>query len=471
MAKATYAEQISAAEQKRAATVGAMDEIMQKAADEQATLDEAQQEEFDNLEAEIKEIDGHIKRLRLMNSVQEKSAQPVAGGNTRDGGMARAGVQIKRSETLAPGIAFARIAKVKALARLDGESVREVAKAHYGEDSSVYGHFVKAAVPAANTGNESWAGNLITEGGAFADFVEYLRPQTILGKFGTGNVPSLRRVPFDVPFLEQTSGGQGYWVGEGKAKPLTSFGTGRNILTPLKVANIAVATEEMLRRSSLAADAWIRDQLAAALRERLDIDFIDPAKAAVSGVSPASITNGVTPIISSGTDADSIRADMRALSAAFRTNNSSTSGSVWIMPEGVAEALSMMVNPLGQAEFPGITAEGGTFMGKPVIVSAYVPTAYDPDGAGAEEAGAIVALAKASEIYFADEGGVMVDFSREASLEMADNPSHGSVTPTASQLVSMFQTNSVAFRAERILNWMKRRSNAVAVLGSVNWGN
>ncbi|WP_223252110.1 hypothetical protein [Paracoccus mutanolyticus] len=46
--------------------------------------------------------------------------------------------------------------------------------------------------------------------------------------------------------------------------------------------------------------------------------------------------------------------------------------------------------------------------------------------------------------YLEDEGAMQVDKSREASLEMADNPAHNSDTPTgATSLVSMFQTNSV----------------------------
>jgi len=37
-------------------------------------------------------------------------------------------------------------------------------------------------------------------------------------------------------------------------------------------------------------------------------------------------------------------------------------------------------------------------------------------------------------------------------------------------MVSMFQTNSVAIRAERTINWMRRRTQAVAYLTSVSWG-
>ncbi|USA39629.1 phage major capsid protein [Pelagerythrobacter marinus] len=462
-------EQIRAFEEKRAALVASNEAIMEKAAGEGTTLDAEQSEEFDGNEADIKAIDKHLERLRAMEKAMLAKAAPAAGSNAAEAGASRAGIQVKRQPKLDAGIEFARIAKVKAIAKLETENVRDVARKMYGEASQVYEHFTKAAVEPANTQDPSWAGNLITEGNAFADFVEFLRPQTILGKFGTGNIPSLRSVPFDVPILVQTSGGEGYWVGEGKPKPLTKWGTERKKLEPLKVATIAAATEEMLRRSTLAADAWIRDELARALKERLDRDFIDPTKAAVSDVSPASITNGVTPIMSSGNDADSIRTDLRALSAAFRTNNSTSAGGVYIMPEGVAEALSMMTNPLGQAEFPGITPEGGTFNGKPVITSEYVPSAYDPDDAGTEDAGAIVVLAKASEIFFADEGGIQVDMSREASLEMSDAPTADGIAGTGASLVSLWQNNMVGFRAERILNWMKRRDNAVAVLASVNW--
>lgn len=474
MPNASYAEQIAAAETKRAATKAALDEIMAKAAEDQSTLDGEQKDQYDELKADIVEIDDHIKRLKEMQAFEMAEAKPVQGDTADNASASRGRIEIKRQEKLAPGIAFARLAKVKAISRLDGIPAKDVAREKYGEKSSAFEFFSKAAVPAAATTDPAWAGDLITDGSVFADFVEYLRPRTILGQFGTGDIPSLRNVPFDTPFLAQTSGGDGYWVGEGKAKPLTKFDITTQILRPNKVANIAVSTEEMLRRSSLSADSWIRDELANALRARLDTDFVDPAKAAVAGVSPASITNGLTLntdlILSSGNTVDNIKADKRALSAAFRANNDSTSGTVWIMPEGVAEALADLDNPLGQSEFPGLNADGGTFMGRPVITSEYVPTDYEADPVGAiGVTGALVILVKAQDIYFADEGGVMVDMSREASLEMDDAPTGDSVAGTGASLVSMWQTNSVAFRAERILNWQKRRTYAVAALGNVGW--
>jgi len=97
-----------------------------------------------------------------------------------------------------------------------------------------------------------------------------------------------------------------------------------------------------------------------------------------------------------------------------------------------------------------------------VIVSEHVPTVSE---------GAYVALVNASDVYLADEGGITVDMSREASLQMDDTPTdHDATTPKATSLVSLWQTNAVGFMCERTINWKARRSGAVQVLSGVNWG-
>ncbi|MFG8224686.1 phage major capsid protein [Pseudomonas aeruginosa] len=467
----TIAEQIAEFEATRVTKAAEMEAIMTKAAEAGETLDAEQSEQFDTLQAEIAAIDKHIGRLNQMQKAQAANAKPVteeAGAqrmaNVKALDFKEVQVRAKNTQKLEPGIAFARAAKCLALGHLEHRDAIGIAKSLYdGQDSIIAATqrlVTKAAVAAATTSDATWAGPLVgDETSVFADFVEYLRPQTILGRFGTNGIPSLRRVPFRVPLIGQTSGGDGYWVGEGQAKPLTKFDFERKTLEPLKVANIAVATMEVIRDSSPAADGIIRDQLAAALRERLDIDFIDPAKAAVAGVSPASILNGVAGIPSSGNTADDVRADIRALFNAFiAANNAPTSG-VWLMPATTALALSLMQNPLGQAEFPSISMTGGELFGLPVIVSEYIPTA---------SAGAVVALVNASDIYLGDEGGVDLSMSTEASLQMDNAPDNPTTASTV--LVSLWQRNLVGFRAERAINWARRRASAVAYLTGVNWG-
>lgn len=467
------AEQIKSFEATRQAKSARMTEIMTKAADTGSTLDAAQSEEYDGLETEVKAIDAHLKRLGDLEKANALSAKPL--GNVTDpesGSAARApsAISVKSEPKLEPGVGVARVARAIALGKLHGMSPVDISKSMYGERNPVTSAVIRAAVPAGTTLSGSWAEDLVGDATSlYADFVEFLRPTTILGKFGSGGVPSLRRVPFRVPLIGQTGGGEGYWVGEGKPKPLTSFDFARQTLEPLKVANIAVVSEEVLRDSSPSADVIIRDALAAALRERLDRDFINPAKSAAAGISPASITNGVTAVVASGTgDEDDIRADIRALMATFIAASNPPSSGVWIMSSTTALSLSLMVNTMGQPAFPGITMAGGTFWGLPVIVSDYVPAVTA--GSPAVTTG-YVALVNAQDIYLADNGDIRIDMSQEASLQMDSAPtSHDAGTGDGTELVSLWQTNSVAFRAERSLNWAKRRASAVALLSGVKWG-
>jgi HK97 family phage prohead protease len=456
----TIAEQITALEAKRAASAARMEAVMQKTLDEDRTSDAAEQDEFDSLQGEVEALDKDLVRLRQVEKAKAFAAKAVKAERTEDGAAARGGsIIVKAQPTLEPGIELARRVKVKIIQRVTSERASDVAAAMYGSDSEVAA-FYKAAVPAGTTIAGNWAANLIgaeTGGAAVAAFLEYLRPRTILGRFGTAGVPALTSVPFRVPIVTQTGAGAGYWVGEAKAKPLTSFAFTRTTLTPLKVANICVLSMENIRFSDPKSDAIVRNQLAEALRARLDTDFITPSKTAVTNISPASITNGAPTIVSSGDDSDAIRLDIRSLLAKFNAANNPPLSGVFIMTSACAQALAMMVNPLGQQEFPTMGASGGTVYGMPVIVSDYVPSA-------------LVVLVNATDIFLADDGDVSIDTSMEASLEMSDAPAHDSSTPTGASLVSLWQTNSVGVKAERVINWMRGRTQSVAYLTSADWG-
>lgn len=459
------AEKIKQALEQRTLKADAMKGILDRAGD--TTLSEESQKEFDKLRAEVKQLDTHLENLKSMQSVDASTAQPVYGSQTQPGNgvtiapAARVEPQLKLAP-LSKGIGMARAMRYLWAAKGDWGRAEAFARRNSNEAPEVVQFIERAAVPAGNTTNSTWAAPLIQSGGIVADFVEYLRPATILGKFGTGNIPALRRVPFRVPLVSQTSGGSASWVGEGKAKPVTKFDFARTQLDPLKIAAIVVATKELLADSSPSADALLRDALVAACVERQDTDFVDPAKALSVGVSPASIVNGVTPINASGTDADALRADVKDVMAQFIAARNLPSSGVWLMDSLTALGISMMTKALtNEKEFPGLSVTGGTFQELPVIVSDYVRRNSN---------GGSLILVNASDIYYGDDGEFTLDLSTEASILMDSAPSMDSTTPTAAQLVSMFQTNSVAFLAERRLDWMKRRVQSVSWIQNTNYG-
>lgn len=459
-------EQISALEATRQAKSAQMEAVMSRSMDEGRSTDAAEREEFDTLEQEIEALDGDLRRLRSLEKSAAFAAREIKDvRNIEDGANARsnlASVQIKKDKPkLEKGCEFARFAICLAAGKGNLPQSYEIAKTRFGENDDLVA-LMKNAVNAGTTTDPSWAGNLVPLYIRYTgDFVEFLRPQTIIGKFGVGGIPSMRRIPFNVSIAGQTSGGTGYWVGDGQPKPLTRFDTSLTNLRWAKVANIAVITEELLRFAEPSADVLVRDMLAAALIERLDIDFVDPNKAAVTNVSPASITNGIVAINSVGNSAENVRTDIAATLTQFIAANISPTTAVWILSARRALSLSLMRNALGQREFPDITMMGGMLEGIPVITSEYQHSDSDGDNA---------VLVNASDIWLADDGQVMLDASREASLQMNDVPTQDASQGTGTSLVSMFQTNSVALRAERWINWQRRRNAAVVVLNAVNWG-
>ena len=459
------AKQIGAFEAKRLASFDRMTAIMEDAEKEGRTLDESQQEEYDGKKAEVASIDKHLENLHDMEKLAMARAKPVVARSIADGSASRDVTRpiesryITVESPLPKGIEFARYVRCLAMSRGNLMQAQEIAKARFPDNPRLH-TVLKAAVAAGTTTDAAWAGPFVEYTTLTNEFIDYLRPMTIVGKFGANGIPALNSVPFNVRILMQTSGGDGYWVGEGAPKPLTSFEFDTMTMGFSKVANIAVLTDELVRFSNPSADAQVRKSLADALKARLDIDFVDPDKVAVSGVSPASITNGLTPIASSGTDLNSARADLEAVMAAFI--DAGLTPNAVIMPQTTGLALSMMRNELGQPSFEGISQNGGTFMGLPVITSQYVSTVGDSSG------GLIIFL-NTDEVYLADDGGFTIDASNQASLQMDTAPTNNSATGTGTQVVSLWQTNSLGLKCERFINWRRRRDAGVQYISGVNY--
>lgn len=477
----TIAEQITALEQNRVAKNARMSEVMQKSIDEGRSTDSNEREEFDTLEQEVDALDGDLKRLRSLERAAALSSKPVGEvKNAIDSALLRVGspaVPVKHEEKLEKGIAFTRFVSCVALGKGNLMQSMEIAKNRYGESHEIVGLLkgcvergssviTKAAVAAGTTGDSAWAGSLVALYQRYTgDFIEFLRPMTILGKLGQNGIPGPTMVPFNINIAGQTSGSTAGWVGEAQPKPVTRAGFTSVNLGWAKIAAICVLSEELVRFSSPSAETLMRNELARAVAERADVDFIDPNKSAVPGVSPASVTNGVTPVTSTGNDADSIREDVALLFAPFINANLSPTGAVYVMSAVRALRLSLMRNALGNREFPDVTMMGGTLEGIPVIVSEYATSDSNGDD---------IILMNAPDIWLADDGEVTIDASREASLQMLDNPTNDAANggnPVATTMVSLWQTNSIGLRAERFINWQKRRPQAVQVLNNANWGD
>lgn len=441
----TIAEQIKQFENTRTTKSARMSELMTAAAAENVTLDDKQTDEYDGLALEVKSIDAHLVRLRDMETANAAAAAaivPASGAAAAAAAAAQRGpapvIQVK--SVLPKGTAFTRYCQAIAFGR--GDTMRSLEFAKQWKDSTPEVELVlKAAVAPGTTTDATWAGPLAPITPLATEFLELLRPATILGK-----VDGFIRVPFNVSVPSQTGGGTYGWVGQGAPKPVGKLQFGTITITITKCAGIVVITEELARNSSPSAEAVIQRDMINGIAQFLDQQFIDPAVAAVAGVSPGSITNGVTPITSAGTSPANARTDVIAMLNAMTAANLPVSGAVLIMSEANALALSAALNPLGQPLWPGLSLTGGVGpLGVRVITS--------------QTAGTTIALVSPGCILYADDGGVTIDVSREASVQMDSAPDNPALATTV--LTSLWQNNLVGLRAERFINWKKARPACV----------
>jgi HK97 family phage major capsid protein len=460
MAKKTYGEQISGWEATRAAKTARMDELLEKSGDAGETLTEDEKTEHDGLALDVKDIDGQLVRLRAAEKRDKEAAVPVHGTTIETASTSRTGVMVLPKK-LEPGILFARTAMCMAMARGNELQAKEYARQSYGDDAvplvKMIDYMTKAAVGAGATSVSGWASEMVPYN-IMDDFITFLRPGTILGKFGTTQngvtYPSLRRVPFNTRVSGFSAGLTANWVGEGLPALLSKATSFFTSLTWSKIAALAVLTKEEIRFSNPSAEAKVRDDIAAAIIAKQDRDFIDPAKAAVANVSPASITNGTTPILPTGPSAAQLRTDLATLLATFAAANLSPEDIVLIMSTVDALNISLMITSLGNPVFPGLTMQGGNLLGFPVITTTAMV------GVGSPVSNIIVAV-KAGEVYLADDGVVTVDASDQASVEMVDSGSAQSgISGTGASLVSFWQAGLLGLKATREINWKLRRPQA-----------
>ena len=421
----------------------AMQQALTKSAADGTTPDEETEGQVKALEAEIEAIEKNIARVKKQIAATEaaaKTATPVDGQSEEGAKKSAEGDPDPGKKTkveivpLAKGVGFAQYARAKILSQLAAKegnykSALDVAKER-GFGDEVQDLVTKATL--GTTTDASFAASLVTENRLVGEFVEMLRAATVFDQL-TG----FRNVPFNSKIPSQLTGGQAQWVGEGAPKPLTNPTYGEVEIKEHKLAAITVYTQELMRRSDPAVDVLVRDDLIEASKTLIDNTFLDDA--AATAVRPAGLLNGITATANTGTTAENYEADLLALVNSFVTANLSLDGAYFIMSETRAAQISLLRDALGRSYFEGMALRGTrTLMGIPVITSQTV--------------GNKIILVKTSEILLAQDGGVDVSYSDQATLVDGGTTHH------------LWQENKFAVRVEKFITWAKRRPIAAAFL-------
>ena len=418
--------------------------IVTKALDGGQTPNEDEEKQLDAIDAEIATIQKNIDRVKDMIKQAEaaaKTATPVAGQSEDDAKKSAAGdsdLEGKQPKIevvkLAKGIGFAQYARAKLCSQLAAKNGNFVSPVDMAKQMG-FGDEVQDLVTKATLGTTTdvgFASALAQENRLVGEFVEMLRAATVFEQLN-----GFRAVPFNSKIPSQLTGGTAAWVGEGAAKPLTNQTYGEVEIKEHKLAAITVYTQELMRRSDPAVDVLVRDDLIEASKTLIDNTFLDAA--AASTTRPAGVLNGVTATPSKGTTAAAYETDLLTLINSFVAANLSLDGAYFLMSETRAAQISLLRDALGNSYFAGMALRGTrTLMGIPVITSQAV--------------GNKIILVKTSEILLAQDGGVDVSYSDQATLVDGTTTHH------------LWQENKFAVRVEKFITWAKRRPIAASFI-------
>jgi len=194
------------------------------------------------------------------------------------------------------GNLFRRLVTARALALFRKTNTHEVALSLWPSDKTLATIIsLKAASAPAMTTVAGWAQELsqrlvadTAEAlGAASGAVEVMQQGLVLSWDGYGIIS----VPAFV-----ASANAGSFVGEGQPIPVRQFVTTAQPILPYKVASISALTREMMESSN--AESLIGDVLIRSAGLAIDAVFFD-ANAAVAGVRPAGIRNGIAAQVAS----------------------------------------------------------------------------------------------------------------------------------------------------------------------------
>lgn len=506
------AERIQAKEARLVAVKDRVTEIKSLLeADEDYELTDDETEELATLSDEQDALIKSIESLRTMEETLARKAAPAKGYTAASGAKPTVPAQAAKKEQ--GGNLLIKTITAAVIAKMTDRSQDEVRSELYGDDDRVaavskayFARTIKSATDAADTTTAGWAAELVrndirgflTELAPLSVYASLVNRGNLLSFDGANSVTIPRRNR-----TNQSSGAAagaaahahlgaqmgGAWVGEGGVIPVKQMALSSQTLNRYKTAVISAFTNELMEQSVPNIETIIRSAILEDTALALDGGLLDGV-AAVAGVRPASIVNGVTGTASAGATAANIITDLKVLFAAMNAINGASP--VLILNSNRLLGLSTITTAAGGFMFRDEVA-AGRLLGVPFIASTTVNpatvvivdansfwgandaprfavsdqatlTMANADGTAPTQAGDATdhtggAIGDAEQVP--QDGGIIV------TGDTSGAPAGAAVAGYGAQ--SMWQQYQTAVRMVLPASWAMTRPNSVAMLTGVAW--
>lgn len=400
--------------------------ILAKARSEGRDLTNAEAADFDNLTEKINGIEKTLHQGERFEELQQAAAKDTNQGYP--------------SATRGSGDMTTFTAMVMALAAGNGDAFQAAAWA----ERRGFGPAAKALGMA-----ELATGGILVQGDFSRDFVEMLRPRSVVRASGATSV-SLEHGTLTLGRL--TGSGSAAYLGENEDVEVSQQTFGALILTRKKLAALVPISNDLLRSGSRDALQIVRDDLLSVVATTEDANFI---RGLGTGGGPrglrywAPAANILT--VNATVNAANVKHDLGRLRLALRNANCRMLRPGWLMSERTRLYLEELMTAVDTPVFPEMAL--GRLRGYPFQVTTSIPDNLT------------VTDTNESELYLADFADVVIG---DGQLEIAVSDAAGYVVN--GQVVSAFSRDQTVIRVIARHDIGLRHVESVAVLSDVDWG-
>lgn len=293
---------------------------------------------------------------------------------------------------------------IRALAANKGDAGKAAqwVNRHWGDE---------AVSKALEAGDEEAGGFLIRD--EMADgLIELLYPASVVRSSGA------RSVPLDSGTLRMpkvTQGVSGGWIGESEPIPVTDAKFGQLLMTAKKYAALVPLSNDLLRRDSIQADRFVRDDIVRDIGLSTDLAFIraDGSSGQPKGLrywAPAANVNASQ----ASTDLTKTTQDLVGMIKRMGEANVAMTNPGWLMDWGTWSHLITQRDGNGNFAWKP-EMDGGSLLSIPFRLTSQIPRNL---GGGSDSE---LYLAEFSEVLIGETASIMIDASDTAAYHDGSN--------------------------------------------------
>ncbi|GLK86679.1 phage major capsid protein [Ancylobacter defluvii] len=413
-------------------------------------LNEEEQASFDQLEADIKGIDGRIRAAERAQALRASTAIPAPAGQEPGATVPPATVPAQPRSQEEPGIDLARYTRAITASRGNLSAARDWAVAQFGE-----GHPVVADIGAAMQTNDMSSGGVFVPERLSSQLIQLLYPRTVIRRIS--RVVPLVGGTDTIPTVEK--GVNAYYIGEGNDITTDEPSFGALSFKEREIASLVPLSNKLIRLSSVGIDTYVRDMMVQGFAQAEDGAFLrgTGVGAGPKGlrylILPANIFNASGAAAPTAAQIDS---DTRKLLLALSGADIPMINPRWLMHDRVFLFLQDLRDANGNKVYPGLEAAQPNFRGYPVERFNRIPTNLDAGGGNLD----------GTEIYFGDFSFSMIADSYRIRIDANEAAAY----KVGNEMVSAYSRNQTLIRGLAGHDYGVSRRQAFAMLNNVRWG-